>query len=92
MERLRDFELEIRDGEGQVLAEGKGSTLLDHPLAVVLWIRDDLKAKGLRLEKGDLLSLGTLSKLLPVEPGTRIEAHYRGLDPNGPAKVSVSFR
>ena len=89
---LADIHLEIRDGEQQLLAEGTGSNLLSHPLEVVLWIRDDLKAKGLRLEEGDLLSLGTVTKPLPVEPGTRIEAYYRGLDPSGPAKVSVSFR
>jgi 2-keto-4-pentenoate hydratase len=91
LDRLRNFELTILDRDGQVLAEGKGSNLLGHPLEVVLWLKDALAEKDIRLEEGDLLSLGTVTKLFPAEAGARITARYTGLDPSGPAEVSVSF-
>jgi 2-keto-4-pentenoate hydratase len=91
LRRLGEFELVILDAQDQVLAEGKGSNLLGHPLNVVLWLKDALAEKDIRLEKGDLLSLGTVTRLFPVQAGTRITARYTGLDPKGPVAVDVSF-
>ncbi len=90
--RLGTFTLEILDKNGKKLASGKGSNLLGHPLNVVRWIRDTLKMKGKKLKKGDLLSLGTITKLMPAKPGMTIRARYSGLDPNGPVEISVSFK
>lgn len=89
--RLRDMHLEIFDEGGNKLAEGKGSALLGHPLNVVLWLRDSLKREGKRLRKGDLLSLGTITKMIPVRLGATVRARYTGLDPKGPVEVSVRF-
>jgi 2-keto-4-pentenoate hydratase len=72
--------------------EGRGSNLLEHPLNVVLWIRDTLKADGIKLKKGDLLSLGTITKLVPTKPGTTVRAKYVGLDPKGPVEIFVKFK
>jgi 2-keto-4-pentenoate hydratase len=91
-DRLRDVQLEIIDGDGNKLAEGTGSMLLDHPLNVVLWIRDSLKEEGKELRKGDLLSLGSITKMIPVRSGSAIRARYTGLDPQGPVEVSVNFK
>jgi 2-keto-4-pentenoate hydratase len=92
MERLRNFKLRIIDENERVLSEGTGSDLSDHPLNVVLWIKDSLTAEGKRLKKGDLLSLGTITKLMPAQPGTKIRAIYTGLDLGGPVEVSVNFK
>jgi len=89
--RLANFKLEILDKDGKVLATGKGGNLLGHPLNVVKWIRDELKKQGKTLKKGDLLSLGTITKLMPAKPGKTIRARYTGLDPKGPVEISVSF-
>ncbi len=89
--RLANFKLEILDKGGKVLATGKGSNLLGHPLNVVKWIRDAVKKQGKQLKKGDLLSLGTITKLMPAKPGKTIRARYTGLDPKGPVEISVSF-
>lgn len=91
-ERLETFKLQILDEKGDVLVEGTGSSLLGHPLNVVLWIRDSLIAEGIQLKKGDLLSLGTITKLMPAEPNTTVRAKYIGLDPKGPVEISVSFK
>ncbi len=91
-DRLRDFTLQILDEKGTMVIEGKGSSLLDHPLNVVLWIKNSLQAEGKKLKKGDLLSLGTITKLIPTKPGTEVRARYIGLDPKGPVEIFVKFK
>ncbi len=92
MERLKNFTCQIYDEKGIMLIEGPGSSLLEHPMNVVLWIRDSLKSDGVALKKGDLLSLGTITKLTPTAPNTIIKARYVGLDPKGPVEISVNFK
>jgi len=92
MERLKNFKCQIYDEKGAMLIEAPGSSLLDHPMNVILWIRDSLKADGIALKKGDLLSLGTITKLTPTAPNTVVKARYVGLDPKGPAEISVIFK
>ena len=92
MERLKNFKCQIYDEKGTMLIEGPGSSLLDHPMNVVLWIRDSLKAEGKKLKKGDLLSLGSLSKLTPPAPNTVVRAKFIDLDPRGPVEISVRFK
>jgi len=92
MDRLKKFKLEIFDEKGTMLAEGTGSNLLGDPLTVVLWIKDSLNQEGIMLKEGDLLSLGTITKLMPAKAGTTIKARYTGLDPEGPVEVSVQFK
>lgn len=92
MERLKTFRCQIYDEKGAMLIEGPGSSLLDHPMNVVLWIRDSLKADGIALKKGDLLSLGTITKLTPTAPNTTVFARYVGLDPKGQVVISVNFK
>lgn len=91
-ERLGAFRVELQDGDGRVLATGKGSDLLGHPLLVVLWLRDELKAAGRELKKGDFLSLGSLTKLLPVREAGRIRAVYIGLVPDVRVFVEARFQ
>lgn len=92
MDRLKSFKCQIYDKGGTLLVEAPGSSLMDHPINVVLWIRDSLKADGIRLRKGDLLSLGTITKLTPTAPDTVVRARYVGLDPKGPVEISVNFK
>lgn len=89
--RLNNMTLEILDGDGKVLATGKGSNLLGNPLNVVLWIKDSLQAEGKQLKKGDLLSLGTITPLMPVKPNTSIRARYTGLKPDETVEIFVVF-
>jgi len=92
MERLKTFRCQIYDEKGVMVIEAPGSSLLDHPIHAVLWIRDSLKADGIALKKGDLLSLGTITKLTPTAPNTVITARYMGLNPKGPVDISVIFK
>ncbi|MBR8828382.1 MAG: hydratase [Gomphosphaeria aponina SAG 52.96 = DSM 107014] len=91
-EKLGKIQLIILDETGNQLAMGESNALLGHPLNVVLWLRDSLQAEGKSLHKGDLLSLGTITPLMPVNPGTTIRAQYLGLNSNEPVEISVKFQ
>lgn len=91
-ERLQNFSMILKDETGTGLADGRGSAILGHPLNVVLWIRDSLTAEGKALKKGDILSLGSLTKMIPPKAGSTIKGRYIGLSPEGPVEISVTFR
>ena len=96
MQRTAAFADALRDmvvvvsGDGAELDRGKGSDVLGHPLNAVVWLVQDLAAQGLALKKGDLVSLGSFSKLMPPRPGLKVQVVYQGL-PGDPA-VKLSFR
>jgi 2-keto-4-pentenoate hydratase len=86
---LRDMQVVVR-GDGAELDRGKGSDVLEHPLNAVVWLVGDLRREGLYLKPGDLISLGSFSKLLPPKPGLAVEVEYQGL-PGNP-RVGMSFK
>lgn len=92
MERLINFTVQLLDEKGAVLSQGKGSALLDDPLNVVLWVRDSLAAEGEKLKKGDLLSLGSITKMIPSKPGTTVRGKFIDLVPKGPVELIVNFK
>ena len=51
-----------------------GDSLLGHPLDVVLWL---VQQGGFDLAPGSVISLGSLGKLYPAQPGHRIAADYQ---------------
>jgi 2-keto-4-pentenoate hydratase len=90
VEALKNMTVRLVDQDGKELDTGKGSAILEQPLNAVLWLIADLKASGIALRKGDLLSLGSFSRLLPPKPGTGAKVIYDGL-PGNPT-VSVRFK
>jgi 2-keto-4-pentenoate hydratase len=58
--------------------------VLGHPLNAVLW----LVPNGVRLQPGDLVSVGSFGPLAPAKPG-EVTAHYDGLP--GDPTVSVTL-
>lgn len=74
------------------LSRAPGTALLGHPLDVIPWLVSDLRARGTRLEAGDLVSLGGFSPALPAEAGRTYTVTYTGLADAGPLSVSVSLR
>jgi 2-keto-4-pentenoate hydratase len=88
-EALRTMIVIISGPEGE-LDRGKGSDVLEHPLNAVIWLAKELQQQGLALRKGDLVSVGSFSKLLPPKPGQNIEVRYQGL-PGDPV-VRVNFK
>jgi 2-keto-4-pentenoate hydratase len=90
VDALTDMTVRLVDQDGKELETAKGSAILNNPLNVVLWLVKDLNASGIALKKGDLLSLGSFSRLLPPKPNTGVKLTYEGL-PGNPT-VSVRFK
>ncbi|HMO45878.1 MAG TPA: fumarylacetoacetate hydrolase [Rubrivivax sp.] len=77
-------------GGGADLDTGFGRDVLEHPLNAVVWLAQDLQRHGKKLQRGDLVSVGSFSKLMPPKPGLKVEVQYQGL-PDNPS-VKVNFR
>jgi 2-keto-4-pentenoate hydratase len=90
VEALATMRVTMKDQDGNILGQGKGSDILDHPLHSVLWLNEQLKREGLELKEGDLISLGGLNMLTP-RSGQTITVVYEGL-PDGPISASVQFQ
>jgi 2-keto-4-pentenoate hydratase len=89
--RLGSITVAMEDENGVTLATGSSDAILGHPLHAVLWIKDALKAQGMALAEGDLLSLGTLTPMLEAPDAGTVTARYSGL-PGGPHDVRVTFK
>jgi 2-keto-4-pentenoate hydratase len=59
---------------------GRGSACLGNPAIAVAWLAEALTRFGGRLRAGDLVISGALSRMVPVEPGSRIVAAFAGWD------------
>ncbi len=90
LEQLRDMNVRLVDAQGAPLGGGKGSDVLGHPLNAVVWLTQALKAQGLSLRPGQVVSLGSFSALLPPKAGLKVTAQYDGV--TGLQPVTVSFR
>lgn len=86
---LRDFTAIVKGGDAE-LDRGKGSDVMEHPLNAVVWLAQDMAREGRAMKKGDLISLGSFSKLLPPKAGLAVDVTYQGL-PGNPT-VSVNFK
>jgi 2-keto-4-pentenoate hydratase len=86
---LRDMQVVVT-GNGAEIDRGKGSDVLGHPLNAVVWLVQDLARNGSGLKKGDLVSVGSFSKLLPPKAGLAVQVRYEGLP--GDATVGMRFR
>lgn len=87
---LGQIKVTLYDENDQVLGEGHSAGLLGHPLNVVHWLRDALKKEGLSLKAGDLLSLGSITPLVPAKEKGTIRAKYEGLGQD--IELSVTFQ
>jgi len=87
---LAEMRVVVSDQGGKELASGRGAAILDHPLNAVLWLVQDLEKSRIKLQPGDVLSLGSFTAPLAPRPGLTVTVRYEGL-PGNPA-VSVRFK
>lgn len=72
--------------DGKVRVEGKGANVLGDPLTVLEWAFDHLSSRGIALAPGDIVSTGTTTGLVYLEPGEVAVADF------GPiGRVEVAF-
>lgn len=79
----------LRNGEAAGPA-ATGRALLGDPLNVVLWMAGEAQRRGITLEAGDWLSLGSLTAPIKAEAGDRYRAVYEGLG-REPLEVTAEF-
>ncbi len=81
----------IEDGKGGTIGTFPGAAILGHPLNAVLWLIEDLKARGETLRAGDHISLGGFGPPIPAGDLDVLRVRYEGL-PVAPAPlVGVRF-
>ncbi|MGO1078202.1 2-keto-4-pentenoate hydratase [Inquilinus sp. CA228] len=90
-DRLATMTVSLTDGTGKVLAEAPGAAILGHPLNAVIWLAQDLAARGEALQPGQLVSLGSFGPPVQPVPGGTVTARYDGLSA-APVSLSVDFR
>jgi 2-keto-4-pentenoate hydratase len=60
--------------------EGRGSACLGNPVIAVAWLAEALTRLGGKLNAGDLVMSGALSRMVPAEAGSRFVAEFGGWD------------
>jgi 2-keto-4-pentenoate hydratase len=90
VDALANMTMTLVDQDGNQLDTAKGNAILGQPLNAVLWLIKDLAGSGIALKSGDLMSLGSFSRMQPPKPGSGAKAIYEGL-PGNPT-VSVRFK
>lgn len=58
---------------------GSGANVLGDPRAALTWLVNELHSINATLEAGSIVTTGTCSTPIPVEPGDRLEAHFNNL-------------
>ena len=92
VQALADMETVFTDETGTVIQSEPGSNLLGHPLKVVLWLIEEMKARGESLKAGQIISLGAFGQLFPIkENGKTYTLTYQGL-PGGPVSTSIHIK
>ncbi|MEZ5650953.1 MAG: fumarylacetoacetate hydrolase [Burkholderiaceae bacterium] len=90
VDMLADMQVSLLDENGTVLHSAPGKAILGQPLNAAIWIAGKLQREGRRLRSGDLLSLGSITRLLPVKAGLTARARYEGLP--GSPEIEVTFK
>ncbi|MEA5534210.1 hydratase [Crocosphaera sp. XPORK-15E] len=90
-DKLMNIQITLIDESGEIIAQGDSKALLGDPLKSVFWIKETSNNQGKILKKGDLLSLGSMTPLIPVKPGKTITAKYQGLEQNKTTEIYVIF-
>lgn len=75
---LPGVELRLRCN-GELIATGRGSDVLDDPLNAVVWLANTLHRFGRTLRAGQIVFTGSLHAAVPVAAGDTVEADFSGI-------------
>jgi len=64
--------------DGDSVARSTGAAASGHPAVGVVWLVEQLAQRGLRIEPGQFVITGGLTKAVPLLPGERISARFAG--------------
>ncbi len=72
--------------DGREIARGVGAAVLGHPVTALTWLANHLRARGLGLAAGEVITTGTMTNINVTQPGVAVEADFGSL-----GTVSVRF-
>jgi len=99
LERINNFEFAVLDEHDTVIQSGSMRGWYE-PVAVVRWLRDQLRESGKELLPGQLLSLGNIGIIRQLHEGSprgpaytsnQFRLEYYGLSDDGPATVTINI-
>jgi 2-keto-4-pentenoate hydratase len=61
---------------GELEGEGSGAAVLGHPLNALVWLGNELNARGMGLKAGDFVTTGVTTDIYLAGPGDRIWADF----------------
>ena len=64
---------------GETAAQGCGANVLDHPLAALTWLANDLASRGLGLRAGEVVTTGSCTNIVMADVGDVVSADFGGL-------------
>jgi 2-keto-4-pentenoate hydratase len=67
--------------DGAIAARGSPAAVLGHPLNALLWLAEDLRARGRGLRRGEMVFTGTCTGITKVAPGQIFEGRFGHLPP-----------
>ena len=85
LDSLETMTVRMSTSEGGELFAVPGAAVLGHPLNAVLWLLDD----GVKLEAGDVVSLGSFGAPQPAVPGQTVTVAYEGLGDSPSVSVTL---
>ena len=71
IESLATMETIFEDEKGNIIQNSPGSSLMGNPMNVVMWLIEDFNKRGITLNAGDRISLGSVGKLFPLKEGNK---------------------
>ena len=71
IQSLATMETIFEDEKGNIIQNSPGSSLMGNPMNVVMWLIEDFNKRGITLNAGDRISLGSVGKLFPLKEGNK---------------------
>ncbi|MEK1893017.1 MAG: hydratase [Rhizobium sp.] len=75
LDRLADIEVNVFLFGDTVFA-GSATSILGHPLEAVVWLANELSARGKQLKPSDFVATGSCTTILQVLPGQHLAADF----------------
>ena len=92
IDAMGTMETIFTDENNEVIQNSPGSTLLGNPMKVVLWLVKEMNNRGVTLESGDRLSLGSVGKLFPLKESNKTYTYSLIGLPGGPSSAYVHIK
>ena len=89
---MGEMETLFTDEANNVIQNAPGSSLLGNPMNVVLWLIEEFNSRGITLQRGDRISLGSVGKLFPLKESNKKYTYTLTGLPGGPSSTNVVIK